>query len=81
MVKKMSGNSLIFSIVYLIFKCCLIRQRPAPLGTGSLRKLIDSEELLSPKDHRLYRRIVGQLLWLSSIRPDIQFTVKDCHVV
>ena len=46
-------------------------------GTDSLRKLIDSEELLSPEDHRLYRRIVGQLLWLSSIRPDIQFAVKE----
>ena len=45
-------------------------------GTAALRKLIDSEELLSPQDHRLYRRIVGQLLWLSSIRPDIQFAVK-----
>ena len=46
-------------------------------GTDALRKLIDSEELLSPEDHRLYRRIVGQLLWLSSIRPDIQFAVKE----
>ena len=40
-------------------------------GTDALRKLIDSEELLSPADQKLYRRIVGQLLWLSSIRPDI----------
>ena len=38
-------------------------------GTDALRKLIDSEEhsLNSPEDHRLYRRIVRQLLWLSSI--------------
>ena len=46
-------------------------------GTDALRKLIGSEELLSPEDHRLYRRIVGQLLWLSSIRPGIQFAVKE----
>ena len=46
-------------------------------GTDALRKLIDSEELLSAEDHKLYRRIVGQLLWLSSIRPDIQFAVKE----
>ena len=46
-------------------------------GTDALRKLIDSEELLSPEDHKLYRRIVGQLLWSSSIRPDIQFAVKE----
>jgi len=45
-------------------------------GTDSLRKLIDSEELLSPEGQRLYHRIVGQLLWLSSIRPDVQFAVK-----
>ena len=52
-------------------------RRAATPGTDSLRKLIDSEELLSPEDHRLHRRIVGQLLWLSSIRPDIQFAVKE----
>ena len=46
-------------------------------GTDALRKLIGSQELLSPEDHRLYRRIVGQLLWLSSIRPGIQFAVKE----
>ena len=46
-------------------------------GTDALRKLIDSGELLYPGDHKLYRRIVGQLLWLSSIRPDIQFAVKE----
>ena len=34
-----------------------------------------SEELLSPEDYKLHRRIVyGQLLWL---RPDIQFVVKE----
>ena len=47
-------------------------------GTDSLRKLIDSD-ILSPEGKRSYRRIVGQLLllWLSSIRPDIQFAVKE----
>ena len=44
-------------------------------GTDALRKLIDSEELLSPEDHKLYRRIVGQLLWLSSIRQRSWFSV------
>ena len=42
-------------------------------GHDASHKLIDSEELLSPEDHRLYRRIV----WLSSIRPDIQLAVKE----
>ena len=43
----------------------------------SLRKLIESEELLSKDERKLYRRIVGQLLWLSNIRPDIQFATKE----
>jgi len=53
-----------------VVKC----RHAATPGTDALRKLIDSEELLSPEDHKLYRRIV---LWLSSIRPDIQFAVKE----
>ena len=45
-------------------------------GTDALRKLI--EELLSPEDHRLYRRIVGQLnLVEQHYRPDIQFALKE----
>ena len=46
-------------------------------GVDSLRKLIESEELLSKDERKLYRRIVGQLLWLSSIRPDTQFATKE----
>ena len=46
-------------------------------GTDSLRKKIESEDLLTSDEHRLYRRLVGQLLWLSSVRPDIQFATKE----
>ena len=46
-------------------------------GTDALRKKMESEELLSEHDHKRYRRVVGQLLWLSSIRPDIQYSVKE----
>ena len=52
-------------------------RRAATPGTDAFRKLIDSEELLSPEDHRVYRRIAGQLLWLSSLRPNIQFAVTE----
>ena len=48
---------------------------PVP-ANESLRKKIESEEPLSAVEHRKYRRIVGQLLWLSSIRPDIQYTLS-----
>ena len=50
-------------------------------GTDSLRKKIESEELLTESQHRQYRRVVGQLLWLSSIRPDIQYAVKELSKV
>ena len=37
-------------------------------GTDALRKQLDCEPL-DPEDHKRYRRAVGQLLWLSSVRP------------
>ena len=56
----------------------MVKCKPAATpGVDSLRKLIESEELLSKDERKLYRRIVGQLLWLSSIRPDIQFATKE----
>ena len=33
--------------------------------------------MLNVKDHKKYRRIVGQTLWLSSVRRDIAFAVKE----
>ena len=58
---------------YDLLQC---KASPVP-GNESLRKKIESEEPLSAVEHRKYRRIVGQLLWLSSIRPDIQYAVKE----
>ena len=56
----------------------LLQCKPSPVpGNESLRKKIEAEEPLSAVEHRKYRRIVGQLLWLSSIRPDIQYAVKE----
>ena len=45
-------------------------------GTDTLRKQLDSEPL-SAEDHKRFRRAVGQLLWLSSVRPDIMFATKE----
>ena len=45
-------------------------------GTDTLRKQLDSEPL-SAEDHKRFRRVVGQLLWLSSVRPDIMFATKE----
>ena len=45
-------------------------------GTDALRKQLDCEPLY-PEDHKRYRRAVGQLLWLSSVRPDIMYAVKE----
>ena len=45
-------------------------------GSDALRKNVDVEPL-EPEDHKRYRRAVGQLLWLSSVRPDIMYAVKE----
>ena len=40
------------------------------------RDLLEAQPL-SDKDHKKYRRVVGQLLWLCNVRPDILFAVKE----
>ena len=45
-------------------------------GTDPLRKQLDCEPL-DPEDPKRYRRAVGQLLWLSSVRPDIMYAVME----
>ena len=39
-------------------------------GTDPWKKVTDSEQV-SPEMHKLYRKVVGQLLWLSNLRADI----------
>ena len=51
-----------------------------PLGTPGARTMStdhDEDEELNSADHRTYRTIVGQLLWLSTMRRDIAFAVKE----
>ena len=45
-------------------------------GTDTLRKAQEARPL-SAEDHKRYRRVVGQLLWLCNVRPDIAFAVKE----
>ena len=51
--------------------------KPAATPGVDLLRLIESEELWSKDERKLHRRIVGQLLWLISIRPDIQFATPE----
>ena len=47
-------------------------------GSDNLKKHFDgSDELLDKPEHKTYRTCVGKLLWLSNIRPDISFAVKE----
>ena len=44
-------------------------------GADTLRNAQEAQPL-SAEDHSRYRRAVGQLSWLSNVRPDIMFAVK-----
>ena len=55
----------------------MTKSKPAQTpGGDSLRKLLDNE-LLNSQEHKLYRRLVGQLLWLAALRVDIMYAVKE----
>ena len=45
-------------------------------GADTLRKQLEPEPL-GAEAHKRYRRTVGQLLWLGSVRPDIMYAVKE----
>jgi hypothetical protein len=47
-------------------------------GSDTLKKFtIENEELLDSVQHKRYRRMVGRLLWLTNVRNDIMFAVKE----
>ena len=46
-------------------------------GNDSLKKKLEDEYELDRDEHKLYRKLVGQLLWLTPVRPDIAFAVKE----
>eukprot|EP00972_Heterocapsa_arctica_P062119 9156472-Heterocapsa_arctica.AAC.1 len=37
----------------------------------------DDTALLSEEDHMAYRRIIGKVMYGSTVRPDLAFTVKE----
>jgi hypothetical protein len=46
-------------------------------GTDALKKKVEDENELNREDHKAYRKLVGQLLWLAPVRPDIAYAVKE----
>ena len=55
----------------------LLNAKPALTpGTDTLKTKGVSEPL-SKDEHKRYRRLVGQLLWLCNVRCDIMFAVKE----
>ena len=53
--------------------------RPANTpGTDALKRTVEEEEEeLDALSHREYRKVVGQLLWLTPVRPDLAYAVKE----
>ena len=45
-------------------------------GVDTLKKVADFQQV-SPEMQKLYRRVVGQLLWLSNLRCDIMYAVTE----
>eukprot|EP00971_Amphidinium_carterae_P025102 495638-Amphidinium_carterae.1 len=65
-----------FKSLYSIYQLERANPVSAPDVKGS--PLPDQgSELLHFTDHKKYRTSVGKRLWLSAIRPDIQFAVKE----
>ncbi len=51
---------------------------PAPTpGTAANKSTFADAESLTPDQHKVYRRVVGKLQWLSFTRPDISYSTKE----
>ena len=51
---------------------------PAPTpGTAANKSTFADSEPLTPDQHKVYRRVVGKLQWLSFTRPDIAYSTKE----
>ena len=65
-------------IAKILEEANLEKCRPALIpGTDTLKRQVESEEELNKEDHATYRKIVGQLLWLTPVQPDIAYGVKE----
>eukprot|EP00971_Amphidinium_carterae_P201203 3992694-Amphidinium_carterae.1 len=45
--------------------------------TGTKRPPITTGQQLNNEEHSTYRTIVGKLLWMCPLRPDIQYATKE----
>eukprot|EP00971_Amphidinium_carterae_P348852 6490704-Amphidinium_carterae.5 len=45
--------------------------------TGTKRPSITTGEPLDNEEHSIYRTLVGKLLWMCPLRPDIQYVTKE----
>ena len=56
----------------------LTKCNPSPTpGSTTSKETVEDEELLDIDQHRLYRRLVGKLQWLSYTRPDMAYSIKE----
>ena len=46
-------------------------------GTKTTNKDIDTDRLLTEEEKATLRRATGQLIWLTAVRPDIQYETKE----
>ena len=62
---------------YLSWLACLLPKVAPTPGTDALKRgTAKLAEPLSPEEHQQYRKLVGQLLWLSNLRVDIMYAIK-----
>ena len=46
-------------------------------GTSALKKVTEGATALTVAEHRLYRSIVGKIIWLTPLRPDVAYSIKE----
>ena len=65
--------------ILIAFDCidCKPRATPGQNSEFEIDKKEREKFLLDKYEHKIYRRIVGQTLWVSSIRRDVAFPVKE----
>ena len=53
---------------------CRVANTP---GNEALKKKVEDEHELDREAHKAYRKLVGQLLWLTPVRPNIAYAVRE----
>lgn len=52
-------------------------KRVGTTGTSSPTRKEDGTSRMNADSHRIYRRVVGKLLWLAPMRPDLSYVSKE----